>query len=111
MLLCYNIDYAMLEACHTLKIVELGFREQVWCPMDVNLYFFVVVCQSVSCGCHFFAMSIHMLRLIVCWNHIDGVAVWLVGVSICVALYFSLYGVEIPCRRCCGEFFVANVYA
>jgi len=39
----------MLKACHSLKIVEFRFRERAWCALDVIVYFFVVVCQSVSC--------------------------------------------------------------
>ena len=55
-----------------------------------------------------------MLRLAaVCWNHIDGVAVWW---SWCVSPYYvsvdnSLDNMALcltPCRSCCGEF-VANV--
>ena len=60
---------------HSLKIVELRFHERVWCAMDVIFYFFVVGClflAFVRC----FAMAVDMfLRLVVCWNHIDGVAV------------------------------------
>ena len=33
---------------------------------------FLSVCLFVRC----FAMAIDMLRLVVCWNLIDGVAVW-----------------------------------
>ena len=53
--------------------------------MDVIVYLFVVVvvvvvvCQSVSCIFRCFAMVIDLLRLVVCWNHIDGVAVWWVS--------------------------------
>ena len=53
-------------------------------------------------------MAIDMLRLVVCWNHIDGVAVW--WVSPYESLENSLHLALTRCRRCCGEF-VANVYA
>ena len=36
----------------------------------VNLFLAFVRC---------FAMAIDMLRLVVCWNHVDGVAVWCVS--------------------------------
>ena len=40
----YNIGYTLLNiACHSLKIVELCFRESVWFAIDVIVYFFVVV--------------------------------------------------------------------
>jgi hypothetical protein len=60
----------MLKKCHFLKIVELRFHErvqvayryQVWCAVNVIVYFFVVVCQSVSCVCQVFCyrMAIDM---------------------------------------------------
>ena len=42
------------RACHSLKIVELRFRERLWCALDAIVYFFVVVCQSGSCVCQVF---------------------------------------------------------
>ena len=50
-------------------------------------------------------MTIDMLRLVLYWIHIDGVAVW--WVSSYEPLDNSLHT---PCRRCCGKF-VTNVYA
>ena len=54
------------------------------------------------------AVAIDMLRLTVCWNHIDGVAVWCV--SPYVSVDSSLHMALTPCSRCCGEC-EANVYA
>ena len=68
--------------------------------MDVIVYFFAVVClflAFVRC----FAMAIDMFRSVVCWNHVDGVAVW--WVSSYESLDNSLHMAFTPCRRCCGE--------
>ena len=42
----FKIDYTMPKACHSLEIVELGFREMVWCPVDVIGCFFVVAATT-----------------------------------------------------------------
>ena len=49
-----------------------------------------------------------MFRLVVCWNHVDGMVVW--WVSQYKSLDNSLHMAFTLCRRCCGEF-AANVYA
>ena len=53
-----------------------------------------------------FAIAMDMLRLTVCWNHSDGVAVWYVSpyVSVDSSRHMELT----PCSRCCGEL-AANV--
>ena len=53
-------------------------------------------------------MAIDMWRLVVCWNHIDGVVVW--WVSPYMSLHSSPHMVLTPSRRWCSEF-VANVHA
>jgi hypothetical protein len=55
-----------------------------------------------------FAMAIDVLRLAVCWNQVDGVAVWCV--SPCVSVDSSHQMALTPCSGCCGEF-DANVQA
>ena len=75
--------------------------------MKGHVYFFVHVCQSVPFVCQVFCYGIDILRLVVCWNHIDGVAVW--WVSPHELLESSLHTALTLCRRCCGKF-VANVY-
>ena len=108
-LLNYNIDYTMLEACHSLKILELCFHERVWYATEVLLYFFIdgvsLFLASVRC----FAMAIDVLRLLLCWNYIDdGVVVW--WVSSYMSLDSCFHMVLTPCRKCCGEV-AANGYA
>ena len=76
-----------------------------WMSLSVSLVWFVSLFLAfVKC----FAMAIDMFRLVVCWNHVDGVAVW--WVSPHESLDSSLHMVFTPCRRCCGDF-VANVHA
>ena len=53
-------------------------------------------------------MAIGALRLVVCWNHVDGMAVWWVSPS--ESLDNSFHMAFALCRRCCGEF-VASVPA
>ena len=80
---------SFFENCGTL------LRKRVWCAMDVIGYFFVIVCQSLSCAYHrCFATAIDMLGLVDCWNHIDcGFAVRYGGIH--VLLDSSLpYGID-----------------
>ena len=58
--------------------MELRFCERVWCAVDVilsiSLLLFVSLFLAIVLRC--FAMAIDMLRLVICWNRIDGVGVW-----------------------------------
>ena len=78
-----------------------------WMSLLISLLLFVSLFLAfVRC----FAMAIDMLRLVVCWNHIDGVAVWWVSPyeeSLDNSLHMAL--TPALCRRCCGEF-VADMY-
>jgi hypothetical protein len=73
-----------------------------------------VPCMSVSFSClllfvslflalvRCLAVAIEMLRLNVCWNHIEGVEVWYVSPYVsdvsCLQMAFT------PCSSRCGEF-------
>ena len=54
------------------------------------------------------ASAMEALRLTVCWNHIDGIAVWCV--SPCGSSESSLQMAFTPWSRCWGDL-LANVYA
>ena len=76
-----------------------------WMSLSVSLLLFVSLFLLAFVRC--FAVVIDVLSLMVCWNHVDGVAArW---VSPCELLESCRHIALTPCRRC-GEF-VANVRA
>ena len=96
------------KQCHFLKIMDFAFVKGYgvpWMTLSISLSLFVSLFLAfVRC----FAMAIDMWRLVVCWNHIDGVVVW--WVSPYMSLHSSPHMVLTPSRRWCSEF-VANVHA
>ena len=74
--------------------------------MSLSLSLFVSSLFLAFVRC--FSMAINMLRLIICCNDIDGVAVW--WMSPYESLDNSLHLELTQCRRCRGES-VPNVYA
>ena len=95
--------------------MELRFRERIWCAMDVIVYFFVLVCQSVSSVCQVFCSGDrHVEACGLLEPYIHGVAAWWVSPyesldnSLHMALTLCVEGVVVSfcCKCVCfeGEF-------